>query len=570
MNMKQNSLESNLRRALWWWILQADQQYSMTLNRPLAISNISDCMIPDASRFPPYTQKVIDHYFRFTVLAREALSDGNSTDSKANHCTEGIISMLKAVPIEIRFHSGWLDKEITTPPWPMDLQIASLHQQIHNCIIFLHRRKEDGAVTQTAGLSIPQAEILAAKPVTQPHPRILESCREVLKVLEYFSNRQNRGWINWSICQQAYNAAVILGTSMSTLGDLDDKRLLNKTRDGFAEIHRLGIHRLAGVAAETLGKFLEVDPSQSMSLVPRTPSNNSVLDYNSRQLPPLKAGLNSPLPNSASPQIKGGRRRGRDQRAKDENSPSNKRTRWSESAASVKTSKTDSPKPQKRQSLSLSKGGLVNAGSILENSRGTKNAKPAACKASGYTATSVGDKTGQTNASSPSTNSFHFSQMPNLGQRQQISTSMPATDACALSQFLLDRQNSFAPAEEIQALLPLASPTSQSFPSNFASHPPSLSGHSYPSSIYTNSVPSSLHTPLASHPVSPLLGHGNLNMLVDQASYCASQSITQPQTPSLQFDAAVNNEEPEYVIGNSSTMEQQEDVRWLWSNSASW
>ena len=569
LGIRQTNSEYYLRKALWWWMLQADQQYSVTLSRPLVISAIGDCTTPSASCFPPLTQKIIEHYFRFNVLAREILSGDVSTNLKIDERTKSMSSLLNALPPEIRFHSKWLDKKTATPLWPMDLQIASLHQQIHNYIILLNRRREEDLHFSPDKASPAPALFRVGRRDPQRQQRVLESCREILRVLEYFSSRQDRGWINWSICQQAYNAAIVLGASISTTYEANDKRLLLKTYHSFTEIHRLGIHRLAGSAADRLGNILRAVCAEGGPSDPHLLEKEVIQNQSSCQSGTQKNRPNSPSVSN-TPHTKGGRRKFREQRGKIDYpaSTSGKKPRWSDSTSSVKISKTSSSKAPKKQTLNSSNEEAGSAPNALGGYDGDKN-KASCTGSASNNVTTASLKTSPCDiiSHSPPANRFPLFQNSSLGQRQQKSAVVSETDPCVLDQILLDRHGSFGSSDEIQALLPLASPISQSFAAGYPQQLPSLSSQSYASSNYTNS---SLHTPSASHPVSPMLCHGSLSLAVDQPSYCTSQSMTQPQTPSLPFNTTAILENSDYMVANPSTLENREEMRWLWPNTASW
>ena len=568
LGIKQTNSEYCLRKALWWWMLQTDQQYSVTLSLPLSISTVGDCTKPDASCLPSLTRKVIEHYYRFNILARDILSGNASRNLKVDERTESMMSLLDSLPVEIRFHTEWLDKRITTPPWPMDMQIASLHQQIHNYIILVNRQRDEGLPSPPNKACPAPAVSHAGRRDARRQQRVLESCREILTVLEYFSRRQDRGWINWSICQQAYNAAIVLGASLSKTHEGNDKALLVSTYHSFVGMHRLGIHRLAGSAAERLRKILRSVCTEGWRSDDPLPSRETILGQGSYQTSTRTNRPSSPIVNR-SPPIKGGRRRLREQRGKTDTpvSMSGKKPKWGDSTSSVKVSKTGSSKVQKKLSLALSGGGGASAPNALRGYNSNKTESSYTGNASDHVSASVKLSPCDIDGRSPIANRFPFSPNSNLSQHEQTSGAVPDTDACVSDQILLNRHRSFGSSDEIQALLPLTSPISQSYAAGYSTQVPALSSQSYPSSVYTNS---SLHTPLPSHPVSPLLRHGNLSLAADQSSYCKSQSITQPQTPSLPFATTIAFENTDYMVANPNTLENRDEMRWLWSNEASW
>jgi hypothetical protein len=104
-----------------------DEQYSMTLGRPLGISSIGDCPPPhelttDARmlRFSEFT-----HYF--TILARQILSSERLTNAKIDEFTDSIRGLLDTMPEMLQFDRSWLLEDTEIPEWPSCAMAAGKH-----------------------------------------------------------------------------------------------------------------------------------------------------------------------------------------------------------------------------------------------------------------------------------------------------------------------------------------------------------------------------------------------------------------------------------------------------------
>ena len=118
--------ERVIRRTLWWWILQMDQQYSVTLGRPLGISGIGDCPPPE----PLATNQTIFRLSRFvnqfTILARQILSSDVLTSvGRIDGFTDELIYLWDSMPAIVQFDESWMRPEATVPEWPLDVMSAS-------------------------------------------------------------------------------------------------------------------------------------------------------------------------------------------------------------------------------------------------------------------------------------------------------------------------------------------------------------------------------------------------------------------------------------------------------------
>lgn len=126
--------ECHMRQTLWWWMLHMDQQYSMTLGRPLGISGIGDCP-------PPYELTTDQTFLRFgefvhqfTVLSRHILSSDRLTTAKIDDFTDQLRKLLDTMPEMLQFDESWLDERTEIPEWPLSAMAAGkmLRQSCRN------------------------------------------------------------------------------------------------------------------------------------------------------------------------------------------------------------------------------------------------------------------------------------------------------------------------------------------------------------------------------------------------------------------------------------------------------
>ena len=548
----------------------------MILGRPLIVRLSNDCLPPDPSCLPPSTQRIVAYYFQFSRLAREVHTTAISTTTTIDAYTDRFTALLHNLPSDLRFQPAWLNAEIATPPWPVDAQAASLHLQVHSYIIFLCKHGSETTKAEPLGQEIIGMKNSTFRLNLQVAERGSHSCREILRVFRYLSTRQRRGWIDWSLCQHTYNAAILLGHSLPKTGDSDDKLLLAETFQSFSEIHKLGIHHLAGPAAVTLESILALVQAKPKLVGSRSHhTKESSLDSSEIQLVSTNMGPKTALSCPAK-SIKAKYKAAKEQhmRGASENAIANSKQK--PRIACSKGSKTDDTRRSRgKQSQSQSTGepGASSGQFSYGNELGLATERSVASKnnASG----SLQEPHGQYNkksANTASSSSTSTSSCPEITRGgQELPTPNLPIDGWMMDHFFTDRQPPLSISTDVANLLPLMSPDSQANVTACPSQPPSLSGRSYPSSIYTNSVPSALHTPSASHPVSPLLSHGNLGATDDtQAKCCNGQPILHPQTPPWPSDTFQYNDGTQILRTSSNVLEQADSMRWIWSTSTPW
>ncbi|KAL8766151.1 MAG: hypothetical protein Q9209_006991 [Squamulea sp. 1 TL-2023] len=247
--------EAAARRGLWWWIMYMDQQYSITLGRPLGISSMGDCPPPELLVQDPLVQSLANYISQFTILTRQILSAGYLNANQIDDYTEQLLALKRTLPSIIQFDETWLNPDKPVPGWPLDIQAATLHAKTHTYILLLNRQRISSVNNSQAG------------PSTTVHysscgrHRVLQSSRAVLHAFDFFHTRVPAGLVCWTTGQQAFNAAMLLVHAMLETNEATDLEAVQRAYTTFLDMHRLGIHRLAGAAVDRLGSLLKEVPS---------------------------------------------------------------------------------------------------------------------------------------------------------------------------------------------------------------------------------------------------------------------------------------------------------------------
>lgn len=245
-----------VRKNLWWWMLHLDQQYSMTLGRPLGISSLGDCPAPEPLVLDPVIQSLSNYINQFTVLARQILSAGYLNNDQIDKFTDQLLTLKHTLPEVIQFDQSWLNKDKPTPPWPLNAQAAVFHGKTHNFLLLLNRQRIENEQDTNSALFRRETDDVPMAP--RGRERVLLSCRALLHAFEFFHSRLQAALICWTMGQQAFNAAMILVLSMFETKDPQDLHIVQLAMTTFHEMSRLGVHRLAGPALEKLSNLIRV------------------------------------------------------------------------------------------------------------------------------------------------------------------------------------------------------------------------------------------------------------------------------------------------------------------------
>ena len=240
------------RKALWWSMIHIDQQYSLTLGRPLGISSIGDCPKPEPQILDTTARSLSVFFDNFSILGRQILSTAYMTDQHIDDFTEQFLLLQSTLPEILRFNALWLDKERSVPPWPHDAQAALVHAKLHIYMLLLNRQHSQCVST------IPQshADHSAHHLELRGRERVLDSCRGLLLAFNFLFTRCRAAMICWTMTQHAFNASMLLTLSMFETHDQQDLHAVQMALTAFIEMSKLGVHRLAGAAVIELNDLI--------------------------------------------------------------------------------------------------------------------------------------------------------------------------------------------------------------------------------------------------------------------------------------------------------------------------
>ena len=245
-----------------------DQQYSMTLGRPLGISSIGDCPPPDTLMQAPVIQSLSNYINQFSILGRQILSAGDLSNNQIDDFTDQLLNLKITLPDLIKFDSHWLAPEKELPPWPLDAMAAVFHGKTHNYLVLLNRQRLENVDRHSVGSGDPAVNGPAGirmdsdtEKIPRGRERVLESCRALLQAFSFFHSRVQVAMICWTMGQQAFNAAMILTLAMLETNEEENQQndlaAIRRALDIFVEMNKLGIHKLAGAAVEKLGDLMK-------------------------------------------------------------------------------------------------------------------------------------------------------------------------------------------------------------------------------------------------------------------------------------------------------------------------
>ncbi|EPS45268.1 hypothetical protein H072_726 [Dactylellina haptotyla CBS 200.50] len=241
--------DAHVRRILWWWVLYQDVHLSMIFGRPLGVSGIGDVLPPELVTPMPATFR--EFVMPYTVLMRQMLSTDELSEVAIDQLTEDAQGLLKGLPPILQFDpETWTRDDFSGPPWPRNM-LAVLHaSKVHNMVILLNKRRKDlehknqRHGSQGIGLQ-----------------RILTSCRTILKCQEFMHKHARQGLLCWFSNQCWFNASMILGLNILDHNDYpeleSDKQELRKSYVRFQDEAHLGIHDLAAIAVDHLGRMFQ-------------------------------------------------------------------------------------------------------------------------------------------------------------------------------------------------------------------------------------------------------------------------------------------------------------------------
>lgn len=239
-------------------MLFIDQYYSSTLGRPLGISGIGDCLPASHLTFSELadSQKAgrLETYVnQYTVLSRQILSCDSLTNTRIDGFSDRLLQLLETLPSLVRFNASWLDDRCdSVPEWPLNFHATMFHSNTHNYLILLNRQRQIGtAEKKTKKVTVHRPE--------PGYATVVSSCHEVLRAFFYLRKHLPPTLAHWSICQQAFNAAMLLGLNVIEYGSSagpEDVRVVASTYSIFLDLQESRVCRPAKLAAQRLGDIL--------------------------------------------------------------------------------------------------------------------------------------------------------------------------------------------------------------------------------------------------------------------------------------------------------------------------
>ncbi|KAF2124535.1 hypothetical protein P153DRAFT_326836 [Dothidotthia symphoricarpi CBS 119687] len=266
--------ECAIRQTLWWWMLHMDEQYSMTLGRPLGISGIGDCPPPHELTTDPRMLRFGEFVNHFTLLARQILSGDRMTDAKIDEFTDLLRTLLDTMPEMLQFDESWIIEETEIPEWPLRVMAAVYFCKTHTYLILLNRQRTDTSTgcTQTPNTTVSTSSFRPVnyKPSPNPSPTassmtsprgrslVLSSSEDILTAFLFFYHRVPAALVSWTISQQAFNSCMLLLLDALEIRQITPAILkVEQAYVIFLELQNNGVHRLAILAVERISWGLQ-------------------------------------------------------------------------------------------------------------------------------------------------------------------------------------------------------------------------------------------------------------------------------------------------------------------------
>ena len=521
--------EAYHRAMLWWWMVHVDQQYALLMHCPPAVTSLGDCPTPDRYCGEPMAHALWSHLCAFTTNVRTVGLQARLTVTDLAAWTNQLLQLPSGMPQSFHFDDSWLKGGILVPAWPFNTMAACLHLRMHSFVVSLSRRTLCSSQSEA---SWGNGATLADQGWHNAVLTMTRSCREVLRALQFLRCHSLCGSIAWTLCQQAYNAAVLLGTR-SDVSYLNDYDLVVGAHQALIEIGQIGGNDLARSLAHKLGQALGGSPTsskagregQESSCKALTTASAGALSSSLSLAPNTLAAAkswstsNQPLRNSSA--LKPAKKlRLSNQRSASSNNMMMSKSTYGRSLSAPGKSGKEYDVPARD----------IQFGRHKPSGSPNQDSPPRETAAEAYASAALSG----VHAASSLDASFSSASLVT-----PVTTSMePPSDSFGFHD-VSPTTSGWNHGDQLQTSIPLSiqltyvdDGTQVQSGGSDGSRPSPDRTNSYPSSSYADSSPSTLQTPSISHPVSPAV-----TQQLAAPTYCFLAEPQQPPASTLGFDS---------------------------------
>ncbi|KAF2224742.1 fungal-specific transcription factor domain-containing protein [Elsinoe ampelina] len=229
--------DSAFRKKLWWYLLFIDQQFSMTLGRPMGISAIGDCPFAEPLTTDAAVLRLSECIDQLAILGRQIMGASPLASHRINGYLEKLKMVLDMLPDEVQFSREWMSDPSQKPDSPLDEYSAVIYCNIHSYLIILHRQRKDvstvnangsfstnstasGQTSLDTGLASPEFT------ATMTWSQMIASAKLILDVFHYLHTHHPASMVDWTIKHQAYTATNLLLTDASARHRFDHEHTI--------------------------------------------------------------------------------------------------------------------------------------------------------------------------------------------------------------------------------------------------------------------------------------------------------------------------------------------------------
>ncbi|CAE7031588.1 hypothetical protein PTNB85_04233 [Pyrenophora teres f. teres] len=199
------------RQKIWWYMLRVDEEFSMTLGRPLGISGIGTCCWPQELTTDPNIVRFGEYINHFTLLARQILSSDRLTNPRIDEFTDALRTLSETLPETLRFDDSWANSKIDLHlgSWPLSVMATVYYCKMNTYLILLNRQRVEKQAHSSATFN--NIGTMSAFTAVNHTPSILiASSEDIISAFLFFHRREPSALVDWTIGQQAFNSCMIL------------------------------------------------------------------------------------------------------------------------------------------------------------------------------------------------------------------------------------------------------------------------------------------------------------------------------------------------------------------------